>query len=174
MHPILRKLEGGDRRSIGRADEVAAEVMASPDLFAVLVSGLESADALVRMRAADAMEKASAKRPDYLQRHKKFLIRQALESRQKEVRWHLAQMLPRLELTPSETQRVYRLLLDYCNDASSIVRTFAMQGLVDIAHGDSALRAEVTRHIEELTATGTPAMQARGAHLLAVLRAQRL
>lgn len=56
MHPMLRKLEGGDRRSLGRAPEVVAEVMDDPDLFKVLLSGLLSEDALMRMRAADAMQ----------------------------------------------------------------------------------------------------------------------
>jgi len=30
---ILRNLEGGDRRSIGRSSEVVAEVLANPNLF---------------------------------------------------------------------------------------------------------------------------------------------
>ncbi len=54
MHPILSKLEGGDRRSIGKANEVVAEVLADPTLFEVVFSGLFSDDPLVRMRVADA------------------------------------------------------------------------------------------------------------------------
>ena len=33
---LLRKLEGGDRRSIGRADEVVAAVLGQPTLFGSL------------------------------------------------------------------------------------------------------------------------------------------
>ena len=33
MHPILQKLTGSDRRSIGRADEVAQEIVEEPELF---------------------------------------------------------------------------------------------------------------------------------------------
>jgi hypothetical protein len=37
MHPILHKLEGADLRSIGRTNEVAAEVIADPKLFAAVL-----------------------------------------------------------------------------------------------------------------------------------------
>jgi hypothetical protein len=35
-----KKLEGGDRRSIGRSNEVAAEALAEPSLFAEILSGM--------------------------------------------------------------------------------------------------------------------------------------
>ena len=169
MHPMLRKLEGGDRRSLGRAPEVVAEVIDDPGLFKALVCGLLSDDAVVRMRAADAMEKVSARHPEYLQSHKGFLIRQAAGSDQKEVRWHLAQMLPRLALTPKETRQVVGLMIRYFEDGSSIVKTHAMQALADLAGRNPALRPSVMLHLRELTAIGTPAMRARGRMLLAAM-----
>ncbi len=69
MHPILGKLQGGDRRSIGRSDEVVAQVLADPALLAPLAEGLLADDPLVRMRAADALEKVTAQHPDWLQAH---------------------------------------------------------------------------------------------------------
>ncbi|NLS79136.1 MAG: hypothetical protein GXY76_17940, partial [Chloroflexi bacterium] len=48
MHPILGKLQGGDRRSIGRSDEVVAQVLADPALLAPLAEGLLADDPLVR------------------------------------------------------------------------------------------------------------------------------
>ena len=94
MHPMLRKLEGGDRRSLDRAPEVVAEVMEDPDLLKVLLSGLLSDGAAVRMRAADAMEKASVRSPEYLQQQKGFLMGQAAKSNQKEVRWQVPAPVP--------------------------------------------------------------------------------
>ncbi|NTW58002.1 MAG: hypothetical protein HGA43_02395, partial [Nitrospirae bacterium] len=38
MHAILQKLTGGDRRSIGKANEVVAEVLARPALFREVLS----------------------------------------------------------------------------------------------------------------------------------------
>lgn len=64
MRGLLRFLEGGDRRSIGRSNEVADFVLRDRERFAELFEGLFHADARVRMRAADALEKVSAKHPE--------------------------------------------------------------------------------------------------------------
>jgi hypothetical protein len=167
VHPILRKLEGGDRRSIGHSEEVVSDVLKNPALFKDLVAGLSATDAIVRMRASDAIEKISAAHPEYLWPHKNFLIRQAARSDQKEVRWHLAQVLPRLDLSPGERLRVVGIVLSYFNDRSSIVKTFAMQALADIARQSPDLRQSILAHLRQHTASGTPAMQARGRKLLA-------
>jgi hypothetical protein len=100
MHPILHKLEGADLRSIGRANEVVAEVIADPKLFAAVFSGLQSDNAVLRARAADAVEKITARHPEYLGPYRKSLIGPLAQCDQKEVRWHLAQMLPRIRWTP--------------------------------------------------------------------------
>jgi HEAT repeat protein len=169
LHPTLRKLKQGDRRSIGRSNEVVAEVLADPRLFRVVFSGLSADDPLVRMRAADAVEKITAQRPELLRSYKNEIILHAEATDQKEIRWHLAQMLPRLDLSGQERKRVYRVLLTYLSDRSSIVRTFAMQALADIARDAPALLPAVRRHIAELTLVGTPAMKARGRKLLGEL-----
>lgn len=169
MHPILRKLQGGDRRSIGRSDEVVAEVLADPRLFRVLFSGLHAEDPLVRIRSADALEKITAQRPQLLRPYARRLVHEVAASDEKEVRWHVAQMLPRLDLDRQEHKTVLRVLRRYLDDRSSIVRTFAMQALVDLARSSTTLVPAVRRNISELAVTGTPAMRARGRRLLAEL-----
>ena len=169
MHTILKMLEGGDRRSIGRSNEVVALVLAQPELFDVLMSGVGLDNALLRMRCADAAEKITMLHPEYLLPHKHTLIADYSRIEQKEVRWHIAAMLARLELSAAEQKRVVRLLLSWTNDRSSIVKTLSMQALADLAMRDGKLKPLVRRHIEELTVTGTPAMRARGRHLLSEL-----
>ncbi len=66
MPPILGKLRGGDRRSIGKSNEVVATVLKEPGLFDALFSGLFADDPLIRMRSADAAEKVTAVHPEYL------------------------------------------------------------------------------------------------------------
>jgi len=58
---ILELLKGGDRRSIGLANEVAAAVSKKLTLFSALMKGWWSGDPLVRMRTADATEKITRK-----------------------------------------------------------------------------------------------------------------
>jgi hypothetical protein len=170
MTDLLKELEGGDRRSIGRANEVVAQVLNDPSLFKVVFDGMLSHDPLVRMRCADAVEKITARHPEYLQPHKKKLIQQVAKIDQQEVRWHVAQMFPRLELSQEEQAVVVELLLDYVNDRSKIVKTFSMQALADFAERDAGLRTRVIKLLEELTRTGSPAMKSRGRKLLEKLK----
>jgi HEAT repeat protein len=163
---LLEKLRGGDRRSIGRVDEVAAEVLARPALFGTLVEGMLHEDPLVRMRAADAAEKVSARHPDWLEPHRRRLLGEAAAVEQQEVRWHVAQMIPRLPLRPSEEDEAVRILLGYLDDRSRIVKTSSMQALADLALRAPRLRPRVHPVLEELTRTGSAAMRSRGRKLL--------
>jgi hypothetical protein len=166
MSDVLVKLEGGDRRSIGRVDEVVAEVLNDPSLFEVVFNAMLSDDPIIRMRSADAVEKITAEHPEYLQPCKEKLIQQVAKVDQQEVRWHVAQMFPRLELTKEERVVVVEILLDYLDDKSKIVKTFSMQALADFAERDTSIRPQVVKLLEELTRTGSPAMQSRGRKLL--------
>ncbi|MBL7183863.1 MAG: hypothetical protein ISS50_05375 [Anaerolineae bacterium] len=166
VNDILKKLAGGDRRSIGRVSEVVADVLNDPTLFEVVFCAMLSDDPVIRMRSADAVEKITASHPEYLQPHKTKLIQQVAKIEQQEVRWHVAQMIPRLELSEEERAVVVEILLNYLNDKSKIVKTFSMQALADLAEQDASLRSQVIPLLEELTRTGSPAMKSRGRKLL--------
>lgn len=167
---LLKLLEGGDRRSIGRANEAVAVTLAEPALFPVLLSGMLSEDPLLRMRAADAVEKVTLSHPEYLYPYKRILINQVAAIPQQEVRWHLAQLLPRLKLTRPERQTVVKILLDFLMDESKIVKTFSMQALADIVRHDPSFRAVARKAIERHTRSGSPAVHNRGKRLLAQFR----
>ncbi|HKF53407.1 MAG TPA: hypothetical protein VKB26_13915, partial [Candidatus Acidoferrales bacterium] len=164
---LLEQLKGGDRRSIGHSDQIAELVSKKPRLFAELFKGLWSEDPLVRMRAADAVEKVTRTKRELLQRYKKELLGLMTEVEQQEVRWHLAAMVSRLELNARERQRAVALLQEYLEDRSSIVRTFALQGLADLAESDESIRPMVMEILREAVRSGTAAMKARSRKLLA-------
>ena len=159
-------LSGGDRRSIGRANEVAALVLTLPERVDELLELLWDAAALVRMRSADALEKLSRERIDLLQAYKNELLGLMAETAQQELCWHLAAIVPRLELTLAERRRAAEVLETYLTDRSSIVKTCAMQGLWELARHDAGMRPRVVELVRELTRTGTAAMRARGRKLL--------
>jgi len=163
---ILALLEGGDRRTIGRADEVAALVTKNPRLFGGLIRGLWSEDPLVRMRAADAAEKITRNNRALLRPHKKELLGLLAEAEGQELRWHLAVMIPRLALNAKERQSAASLLESYLEDRSSIVKTFALQGLADLAEDEPSMRPRVIEALREATRSGTAAMKARSRKLL--------
>lgn len=156
-------LTGGDRRSIGRSNEVAALVLRRPQHFQELIECLRSPDPVIRMRAADVAEKASAQKPGLLKPFKAELLKLLAEAEQQELRWHLAVMVPRLRLSSAQQRHVLLCLRRYLSDRSSIVRTCAMQGLADLVRHDARIQPEVVNLIEDLTRTGTPRHEGAGA-----------
>jgi hypothetical protein len=159
-------LSGGDRRSIGCANEVVDLVLVQPKRIAELVELIWDSSEVVRMRAADALEKISRERIDLLQTYRSELLGLMAETAQQELRWHLAAMIPRMELAPEECRRAAAVLELYLGDRSSIVKTFAMQGLWGLARKDATLRTRAVELVRELARTGTAAMRARGRKLL--------
>jgi hypothetical protein len=167
-------LGGGDRRSIGNSDRVAAMITSHPERLTHLVDLLWDSDPIVAMRSADVLEKSTRGNGSLLQPYKGQLLGLMAENTQPEVRWHLAVMAPRLRLTLNECRRVATLLRGYLEDRSSIVKTFAMQGLFELTRQDESLLREVGDLIRTLTRSGTPAMRARGRHLLKELEQKDL
>jgi len=170
VHSIWEMLSGGDLRSIGRVPEVLGVIRKNPGRMNELVRCLESGDPVVRSRAADALEKLSAKRPGLLKPFKEVLLREAAGSAQQEVRWHMAQMLPRLPLTPRQIPDVFSLLRRYLRDRSVIVQVCALQAMFDLSFQDHSLRGPVREFVEASCRAGAPALRARGRKLLSLLK----
>src|SRR6202162_2258022 len=117
---MLTLLQGGHRRTIGLSDQVAEMVSGDAKLFPKLIIGLWSAEALVRMRAADAAEKLTRMHRELLQPYKDELLGLMAATQEQELRWHLAVLVPRLELNASERQVAMSSLHRYLEDRSSI------------------------------------------------------
>ncbi len=163
---IRAMLSGGDRRSLGRSGEVLRLMSTNPGSFGVLLKCLCDRNDVIRMRAADVIEKLSRNESHQLDSHKAELLVQFSKSRQQEVRWHLAVVLPRLRLSKRECVLVANTLQNYLEDRSSIVKASAMQGLADLTRQCVFLRPKAIRLIRASTIAGTAAMKARGRRLL--------
>lgn len=163
-------LRGGDRRSIGKSNLVAKLILSDPRRFPELFKCLWDEDPVVRMRAADAAEKITVTHPELLKSYKQELLGLLAEAEQIELRWHLALMVPRLDLSGPERARAAAALQRYLEDRSSIVKTFALQALAGLAQQDASLRGMAKRILEESLRTGTAAMKARARKLLKELQ----
>lgn len=170
MNEIINKLKEGDLRSIGNVPEVVDMVLANPELFKTVLQGMLHPDPGVRMRSSDAIEKISRSNPEYLQPHKAFLLNDVIGQTQQEVRWHLAQVIPRLEVDrPGEDPGSKSPLCLLLDDPSKIVQTNALQALVELAWDDDELFLEVKKAVEDLAETGSPAVKNRADKLLPAL-----
>ncbi len=170
MNNIEKMLRIGDLRTVGKSDEVVEMVLASSRLFQDVVHAILSDNPGIRMRASDAVEKISRFHPEWLKPYKRMFLHKIADIDQQEVRWHTAQILPRLNLTAIERKRVFALLVSYLDDNSRIVKTFSMQALADIALQDTAYIDEVRDIVSRSIKTGSPAMKARGKKLLSKLK----
>lgn len=162
---------GRSRMSVGRAREVAALVVAHPKKVSPLMECLWDQDAGTANRAADALERVSHEAPSLAAPWKDSLLGLLAEAEQNKLRWNLALIVPRLDLTRAEARRAAGLLQNYLEDQSSIVKTCAMQGLAELTRHDASLLPEVLDLLRLLTRSGTPAMRARGRKLLRQLEA---
>jgi hypothetical protein len=79
-------------------------------------------------------------------------------------------MIPRLHLGQQERVRATDALRSFPGDRSSIVRTCAIQALVELSRGIPEMEADVIDLLERTCRNGTPAMKARSRNLLAQFR----
>ena len=140
-------------------------------LFQEIFEGLLDDDALIRMRAADALEKVSSKHPEYLQTFKSQLIQEVSKVDQQEVQWHTAQMFGYLDLPQDEREEIIEILVRWLDDSkSNIVKVCSMQTLAEFAEKDLRNRSKILKKIKSMTKKGSPAVANRGKKLLQKLK----
>jgi hypothetical protein len=73
--------------------------------FDSLLHYLDHPNRLIVIGAADALEKISSTKPHFLFRHKKKIFGLCSSALNKELKWHLALLIPRLGLNSKELKR---------------------------------------------------------------------
>lgn len=163
---VRAALQPGDLRTTGRADEIAVLAAEDGSILRALVKLLTDLDPGVRMRAADALEKTSREHAHALQPYCETLLAVLTEARQAEVLWHMAVIVPRLDLSEAEVLFVLDRLQPLLQHKGSLVKTFAMQGIHDLAIQRLWLVSRCVDLLHIAMQCGTPAMQARATKLL--------
>ena len=115
------------------------------------------------MRAVDAVEKITQKHPEFLAPHKAQLLSILKSADHKELKWHIAQLLSRVELTASEVDEVWHLLTYWVlnRNESKIVRVNALQGLFELSLINVRLRNDFLNTMAQLEHEAIPSLQAR-------------
>jgi hypothetical protein len=153
--------------------EIAALLLKRPGRTARVVECLWDEDAGVANRAADALERASCRCPALLAPWKDALLGRMADATENKLRWNLALMIPRIPLSPHETERAAAVLRTWLDDRSSIVKTSAMHGLAGLTRWNREMLPEALDMLRILSRSGTPAMRARGRILLKRLETDR-
>ena len=166
MPTITNTLKGGDQRSLGNTQVVISEVT-NQQKFDELFKSLFDADRLVVMRSADAVEKITQTHPEYLDSHKNELLELFQTANYIELKWHLAQLIPRLiirlKLSEEETGAAWNKLIQWAmdNSGSRIVRVNSMQALFDIQKQYPELQKDFTNTLSKLDRENIPSLVAR-------------
>jgi hypothetical protein len=164
--PFAARLAGGDRRSIGDADAVAAAVRGEPARFDELWACLTAADPVVRMRAADALEKLGRAAPHLFAPHRAVLLSGELDDGTPELRWHLVAIASRLTLSEAEAADfAFRCNQLIRHDRSRIVRVMALQALFDVTARHASLASQLADALDFAAASALPSLRARAAKL---------
>lgn len=156
---LRRLLTGGDLRSIAGSDDAVNMVKNQHD-FDELISFIFDSDRLLAMRAVDAVEKITRLHPEYLVTHAEDIVELVEVANHKELKWHLALLLARLDLQEDTRVQALSVLKTWLCDAreSTIVRVNSLQALYDMGEDCSqylpqnippALRARAKKLIEE-------------------------
>jgi hypothetical protein len=161
-NPFIPLLMGKDLRSIGSADQVVAMVN-DQHYFDLLFGLLFHHERAIVMRAADAVEKITRDSKEYLAPHKVQLLTLLKGAVNKELKWHLAQFLPRIVLTKEELTEVWHVFTYWAmnRNESKIVRTHALQALFDLMRFHPIVKPDFQRTLIALEAEPVASLQAR-------------
>ncbi|MBL7996436.1 hypothetical protein JNM05_13800 [bacterium] len=117
----------------------------------------------MKMRAADIIEKISLHNPQYLTRHKKEIIDLCNAAKDKELKWHLALLIPRLHLHTKEFDNAWNTLTKWAKDKtnSRIVRVNSIQGLFEMIKQKNKLEKDFHLTLSEVEIENIPSINAR-------------
>ncbi len=155
-------LKGGDLRSIGKSNDVAAMVTSQEEFDQLFVCMKES-DRIITMRAADAIEKISSRHPGYLQKYKPELLDLCEKVKDIELKWHLALLVSRLELNQHELEKAWNLLSIWAidNKESKIVRVNSIQGLFNLLSLNPELISQLKLILTQIEKENIASLNAR-------------
>jgi len=159
---IEKMLSGGDLRSIGKSNSILPKIKNQND-FDKLFKFLFHKERLVKMRAADIIEKITILNPQYLTKYKKEIIELCNVSTDKELIWHLALLIPRLPLDNKEFGNAWGILIKWAKDKinSRIVRVNSIQGLFEMTKQKSKFKKDFEMTLFEIEKENIPSINSR-------------
>lgn len=154
-------------RTVKNVDKVLILLTQNPSLLADAVEFMMSDEKIIAMRAADCVEKFSRIHPELCQPYTQKFMNLLEATSQQEVQWHLALILPQLDLSSADIQRALPVWEEnFYHHSSSIVRTASLQAIRDVAKRNTDAAKLFETMLPYAIEHGTPAMQARARHFI--------
>jgi len=155
-------LSGGDLRSIGKSGELVKLIRTQKD-FDSLFAYLRNSDRIIAMRAADVIEKLSASKPQFLVSHADEILELASLNKEKEIKWHIAQIIPRIKIDKRQKRKATEILFRWAKniEESKIVRANSLQSLFELCKDDIDLFGQLKKTFEVIKQENIPSLNAR-------------
>ena len=171
MNNFAHLLLGKDRRTIGKADNVV-HLVTDQSAFDELFGLLFHHERTLVMRAADAVEKVTREHEEFLAPHKNQIMSLFQSAIHIELKWHIAQLAPRLPLDLQELHEVWSKLSYWVlnPNESKIVRVNSLQGLFDISKNNPAFETNLNIILDTVEHQPIPSLRARIKRLRNLLR----
>lgn len=119
----------------------------------------------IAVSSIDEVEKLTRQRPEFLEKHKAQLFALLADDPTIEIKWHLAQIAARMNLSPAEFKKVWALLTHWANNPneSKIVRVNSLQSLFDLHNktGNPALLSSFRSTVMKIERERVPSISAR-------------
>ena len=151
--PFAGMLRGGHPNSLGRTGEVVESVLVDHARLRELFAAISEPDAVLRMRAADALEKVCRRQPGWIAAHADRLLGTVAAVEQPSVQWHIAQILHHLRshLSGDQSQQATKVLQRNLTTSTDwIVLNVTMDVLAEWARHDPSLAAWLMPELERL------------------------
>jgi hypothetical protein len=162
MQDFAPFLMGKDLRRIKKANDVV-QLVQDQASFDALFALLFHQERTLVMRAADAVEKITIRNKQFLAPHKDQLLSLLFSAINKELKWHVAQLVPRLPLQPHELKQAWSILTYWAQNPneSKIVRVNALQTLFDLALQTPAFMNDFVAVLDKVELEPIPSLRAR-------------
>src|SRR5687767_12489657 len=159
---FTKLLLGKDLRTIGQ-NNIVIRAVKDQKSFDELFRLIFHHERPIVMRVADAVEKLTVKHPEYLKSHKSQLLRALKSADHKELKWHIAQLITRVDLNRKELEDVWHILTYWTQNKneSRIVRVNSLQGLFDLSRLHPEFRKDFDKTVATIEREGVPSIRAR-------------
>jgi len=155
-------LAGDDLRSLGKSSEILS-LIRDQYSFDKLFTYLYNNDRAIVMKTIDLIEKISLEHKEYLQKYKLEILNMSNDAVDIELKWHLAQILVRLEYTKAEIKIVLKILIKWILDKkeSKIVRVNSLQSLYEITKSNNEYQNVLIKIVKQIRKENISSLNAR-------------
>ena len=155
-------LAGKDLRSLDNSSEILP-LIDDQNSFDELFKYLYNTDRAVIMKAIDIIEKITLIHKEYLQKYKVEILSLSKNVENIELKWHLAQLLPRVKYTNDEIEIIWKILEEWTLNTkeSKIVRVNSLQSLYEFAIINNRYQNELTKIVNIIKQENIASINAR-------------